>query len=318
VPVPDIYVPANLIEAAPIAANTLSEMTSRTNIDTLEARAARLGEATLAGRAREDALRLALSLIDLTTLSGDDTPETVLALCRKAVRPAGEDGDPPLPSAAAVCVYSALVPVAREALAGTPVRIATVAGGFPDGQVPLAIKIAEVECAIGAGVDEVDMVINRGAFLSDRHDLVREEIAIAAALCRAASARRVVLKIILETGQLGTYENVRIASDLAIAAAGDSAGCDGAFFLKTSTGKSSPAATLPATLVMAEVIRDHFLATGARVGIKPAGGISSADAALRFLALVEGILGCEWLVPQLFRFGASSLADRLVAAVRST
>src|SRR5690606_14061693 len=216
--------------------------------------------------------------------------------------------DPPLPSVAAVCVYPSLVPVAREALAGTGVRIASVATGFPSGQYPLDVRLRDVEEAVAAGADEIDMVINRGAFLAGRLKEVAEEIRAVRAACGEAH-----LKIILETGELETLDNVRRASDLAIDAACSTPGApeprDGDIFIKTSTGKVTPAATMPVTLVMLEAIRDHWFATGLRIGMKPAGGIRTAKSALHYLVMVDETLDANWLSPALFRFGASSLLN---------
>lgn len=259
-------------------------------------------------------LRLALSMLDLTTLEGKDSPEKVRALCRKAAKPHDVPLDPPLPSVAAVCVYPSLVPVAREALAGTGVRIASVATGFPSGQYPLDVRLRDVEEAVAAGADEIDMVINRGAFLAGRLKEVAEEIRAVRAACGEAH-----LKIILETGELETLDNVRRASDLAIDAACSTPGApeprDGDIFIKTSTGKVTPAATMPVTLVMLEAIRDHWFATGLRIGMKPAGGIRTAKSALHYLVMVDETLDANWLSPALFRFGASSLLNDLLRQI---
>lgn len=261
--------------------------------------------------AKRRGLRLALSMVDLTTLEGKDTPEKVRALCRKAVRPYEGELSPPVPSVAAICVYPALVPIAKEALAGSRVKIASVATGFPSGQYPLSVRLADVRDAVAAGADEIDMVINRGAFLAGRVDEVADEITRTREACGAAH-----LKIILETGELETLDNVRRASDLAIDAASRAGPVeDGAVFIKTSTGKVQPAATMPVTLVMLEAIRDHFLRTGVRIGMKPAGGIRTAKQALHYLVMVKETLGDEWLSPHLFRFGASALANDLLRQI---
>lgn len=259
-------------------------------------------------------LRLAMSMLDLTTLEGKDSPEKVRSLCRKAVRPYEDEIDPPIPSVAAVCVYPSLVSIAKDELAGSTVKVASVATGFPSGQYPLDVRLRDVREAIDAGADEIDMVINRGAFLAGRYAEVADEIREVKAACGVAH-----LKIILETGELETYDNIRRACDLAIDAASSAPGVgtirDGEVFLKTSTGKVSPAATMPVTLILLEAIRDHFLATGIRLGCKPAGGIRSAKQALHYLVMVRETLGNDWLTPNLFRFGASSLANDLMRQI---
>ena len=246
-------------------------------------------------------LCLALSMTDLTTLEGKDSPGKIRALCHKARLPAADMPD--LPSTAAVCVYPHHVALAHNLLEGTSIKVASVATAFPSGQSPLALRIEEVQQVLADGADEVDMVINRGAFLSGNYALVQEEIA---AVKRATGD--VHLKVILETGELETLDKVRLASDLAIEA--------GADFIKTSTGKIQPAATMPVVLVMLEAIRDHFIATGKVVGMKPAGGISYAKLALHYLVMVKETLGDDWLTPQRFRFGASSLVNDLVRQIR--
>ncbi|MBK7404718.1 MAG: deoxyribose-phosphate aldolase [Phycisphaerales bacterium] len=260
-------------------------------------------------------LKLALAMTDLTTLEGKDSPEKVRSLCRKAIRPFERDEEllgERLPSCAAVCVYPSMVPAAAEALAGSGVRVASVATGFPSGQYPLAVRLRDTEQAVADGADEIDMVINRGAFLRGRHDIVAEEIHEVAGVC-AASPRPVHLKVILETGELETLDNVRRASDIAISRIRDGD------FIKTSTGKVSPAATMPVTLVMLEAIRDEYLRTGRHIGMKPAGGIRTAKQALHYLVMIQETLGHlpggngnPWLSPTLFRFGASSLVNDLL------
>ncbi len=240
------------------------------------------------------ALDLTIRMMDLTTLEGKDTPGKVRALCAKAIHP--EPGDATIPSVAAVCVYPALVPVARKALAGTAVKVASVATGFPSGQTFTDIKLAETRAAVAAGADEIDMVIDRGAFLSGDYATVFEEIVAVKAASGPAH-----LKVILETGELETLDNVRRASVLAMAA--------GADFIKTSTGKVTPAATLPVTLVMLEAIRDFHRRTGRVVGMKPAGGIRTAKEAISYLVVLYETLGPRWMTPDLFRFGASSLLN---------
>ncbi len=261
-------------------------------------------------------LRLALSMLDLTTLEGKDSPEKVRALCRKAIHPADFASSPPLPSVAAVCVYPTLVAIAKESLAGSSVKVASVATGFPSGQFPLEIRLADVRFAVEQGADEIDMVISRGAFLAGRYGEVMEEIRAIKEACGKAH-----LKVILETGELETLDAVRFASDLAIDAALSAPAhghrcADGEVFIKTSTGKVAPAATMPVTLVMLEAIRDAFRRTGIRVGMKPAGGIRSAKTALHYLVMVQETLGTEWLSPHLFRFGASTLVNDLLRQVQ--
>jgi deoxyribose-phosphate aldolase len=268
----------------------------------VEARAASFTKRSIKTTAKVRGLLLALSMIDLTTLEGKDSPEKVRALCRKAVRPYERDEELlglRVPSVAAVCVYPSLVAVAKEALAGSHVKVASVATGFPSGQYPLDVRLGDTRRAVEAGADEIDMVISRGAFLAGRYGEVYEEIARIKEACGAAH-----LKVILETGELETYDNVRRASDLAIAA--------GADFIKTSTGKVQPAATLPVTLIMLEAIRDHFLRTGNATGMKPAGGIRTAKQSLHYLVMVKETLGDAWLTPERFRLGASTLANDIL------
>ena len=243
------------------------------------------------------ALEMAIRMMDLTTLEGKDTPGKVRGLCAKAVRP--DPGDASVPSVAAVCVYPALVPVAKTALAGTGVHVASVSTGFPSGQTFTDIKLAETRQAVEAGADEVDMVIDRGAFLSGDYATVFDEIVAVKAASGPAH-----LKVILETGELETFDNVRRASILAMAA--------GADFIKTSTGKVTPAATLPVTLVMLEAIRDFHRRTGRIVGMKPAGGIRNAKEAVQYLVVLYETLGPRWMTPDLFRFGASSLLNDIL------
>jgi deoxyribose-phosphate aldolase len=282
--------------------------------DMIRQRAAFFTRRSIKTTAKIEGLRLVLSMLDLTTLEGCDTPEKVRSLCRKAIRPYEGEVDPPLPSVAAICVYPALVPVAREALAGSTVRVASVATAFPSGQYPIEVRLDDVRRAVEAGADEIDMVINRGALLAGKYDVVRDEIRRVREACSPAA-----LKVILETGELGSYDRVRRASDLAIE--GGTVGhppVDGALFIKTSTGKISPAATMPVSLVMLEAIRDHFLATGHRIGFKPAGGISKAKQALHYLVMVKETLGDGWLTPKLLRFGASGLTNDLLRQIVKT
>jgi deoxyribose-phosphate aldolase len=271
----------------------------------LEARAASFTKRSIKAGAKFRGLLLAMSMIDLTTLEGKDSPEKVRSLCRKAIRPYERDEEvlgERVPSVAAVCVYPSLVPVAREALAGSTVNVASVATGFPSGQYPIEVRLEDTRRAVEAGADEIDMVISRGAFLAGRYGEVYDEIARTKEACGPAH-----LKVILETGELETYDHIRRASDLAIAA--------GADFIKTSTGKVQPAATLPVTLVMLEAIRDCWLRTGRAVGMKPAGGIRTAKQALHYLVMVKETLGDAWLTPDRFRLGASTLANDILRQV---
>jgi deoxyribose-phosphate aldolase len=266
----------------------------------VEERAASFTKRSIKADSKLSGLRLAYSMMDLTTLEGKDTPGKVAYLCQKAISPAEARYE--VPSAAAVCVYPNLVPAAKRFLRGTTIKVAAVATAFPSGLMPLSVKLEDVRLAVDYGADEIDMVIDRGAFLRGEYRQVFDEIAAVREACGAAH-----LKVIFETGELQTYDNVRLASDLAIAA--------GAHFIKTSTGKVSPAATLPVTLVMLEAIRDHFYATGLRVGMKPAGGIKTAKQALAYLVMVNEVLGEDWMTPDLFRFGASTLANDVLMQI---
>jgi deoxyribose-phosphate aldolase len=267
----------------------------------VEERAATLAKRSIKREAKVFALELAIRMTDLTTLEGADTPGKVAALSSKAIRP--DPSDPNIPSVAAVCVYPNLVETAVERVRGTTVRVASVATAFPSGQSPLDIKVAETRDVVELGADEVDMVIDRGAFLAGRYAKVYDEIVRVKEACGDAH-----LKVILETGELGTYDNVRRASLLAIAA--------GADFVKTSTGKIPSAATLPVTLVMLEAVRDVYEETGRRVGVKAAGGIRTAKQAVQYLVLLHETLGPEWLTPDLFRLGASSLLNDILMQLR--
>ena len=261
------------------------------------ARAGTLASRSIKADSKRQALDLAISVIDLTTLEGQDTPGKVRAMCAKARQPGF--GAPPV---AAVCIYPDLVPVAVAGVAGTGIHVASVATAFPSGRAALDVKLADVKSAVAAGADEVDMVIDRGAFLCGRYQLVFDEIAAVRGACSDAH-----LKVILETGELSTLDNVRRASWLAMLA--------GADFIKTSTGKVAPAATLPGTLVMLEAVRDFANVAGSggrRVGVKAAGGIRAAKDAIRYLVLVNETAGEDWLDPQLFRIGASSLLNDLL------
>jgi deoxyribose-phosphate aldolase len=267
----------------------------------VEARAGELAKRSIKKDAKLFALDLAIRCMDLTTLEGSDTPGKVAALCSKAIRP--DASDPHIPSVAAVCVYPNLVPTAVERVRGSGVKVASVATAFPSGQSPLEPKLDEVRWVVEHGADEVDMVIDRGAFLSGRYAKVFDEIVRVKDACGDAH-----LKVILETGELGTYDNVRRASLLAMAA--------GADFIKTSTGKLSSAATLPVSLVMLEAIRDVHEETGRLIGFKPAGGIRNAKQAVQHLVLVHETLGPGWLTPDLYRLGASSLLNDVLMQIR--
>jgi deoxyribose-phosphate aldolase len=262
-----------------------------------EARAAGLATRSIKRDAKMQALDMAIRMVDLTTLEGADTPGKVRGLCAKALRP--DPADPAVPPVAAVCVYPDLVGVARSALAGSSVAVASVATAFPSGRASLAVKLADVADAIARGADEVDMVIDRGAFLAGRYGQVYEEIRAVREACGP-----VHLKVILETGELATLDNVSRAAWLAMLA--------GADFIKTSTGKVSPAATPPVTVVMLAAVRDYEEATGRRVGVKVAGGVRTAKDAIRYLVLVRETAGSAWLTPALFRIGASSLLNDLL------
>ena len=263
-------------------------------------RVARFQSRSIKTSAKMDALRLILSMIDLTTLEGQDTAGKVRQLCLKAMHL--HDALPGLPHVAAVCVYPTMVSVAREALAGTDIHIASVATAFPSGMSALDIKLDDTRMAVEAGADEIDMVISRGAFLAGDYRYVFDEIRAVKAACGEAH-----LKVILETGELRTLDRVRKASDLAMHA--------GADFIKTSTGKIQPAATMQVTLVMLQAIRDFYRATGRMVGMKPAGGISSAKLAIHYLVMLRETLGDAWLTPAWFRFGASSLANDVLMQI---
>jgi deoxyribose-phosphate aldolase len=264
-------------------------------------RVAALSTRSIKKQSKMAALLLAVRMMDLTTLEGKDTPGKVAQLAAKAVRP--DPLDPEVPPVAAVCVYPNMVPYARQAVEGTTVKVASVATAFPSGLIPLDLKVEETRRAVEFGADEIDMVIDRGAFLAGRHLQVFEEIR---AVREASGSAH--LKVILETGELGTLDAVRRASMLAMAA--------GADFIKTSTGKVQPAATLPVTLVMLEAIRDFRQLTGAEIGMKPAGGIRTAKEAIRYLVVLHETLGMGWLTPDRFRFGASSLLNDVLMQIR--
>ncbi|MCG8577851.1 MAG: deoxyribose-phosphate aldolase [Flavobacteriales bacterium] len=260
-------------------------------------RVSRFQKRSIKGTSKIQGLKMALNMIDLTTLEGADTENKVKQLCNKAQH-LHQNLDS-LPTVAAVCVYPSMVKIAKQQLKNTDIKIASVATAFPSGQSPIEIKLADTQFAVEEGADEIDMVISRGKFLEGNYNYVYDEIATIKEAC--GSAR---LKVILETGELGSLDQVRKASDIAIQA--------GADFIKTSTGKISPAATMPVTLVMLLAIKDHYQKTGQMVGMKPAGGISTAKGALQYLIMVKETLGDEWLNNQWFRFGASRLANDIL------
>lgn len=266
----------------------------------VEERAKRFTSRSIKKESKMNGLKLVLNMIDLTTLEGKDTDGKVKQLCYKAIHP--HDAVPGLPTVAAVCVYPSMVKVAKKAVEGSGVKIASVATAFPSGQAPKEIKIRDTKYAVDQGADEVDMVISRGKFHAGEYNFVFDEIAAIKEACGDAR-----LKVILETGELGTFDKVRRASDIAMYA--------GADFIKTSTGKIQPAATLPVTLVMLEAIRDYYYKTGIMVGMKPAGGISKSKLALHYLVMVKEVLGEDWLNNEWFRFGASSLANDVLMQI---
>ncbi len=272
---------------------------SATTIDQVgvEERAARFRTRSIKKESKIEAMKLALSMIDLTTLEGRDTPGKVKQLCYKARHL--HDSYPGLPTVAAVCVYPSMVRVAKKELEGSGINVASVATAFPSGQSPMSVKLDDTKFAVDEGADEVDMVISRGEFLKGNYNFVFDEIATIKEACGKAH-----LKVILETGELSTYDNVRKASEIAMQAGGD--------FIKTSTGKISPAATMPVTLVMLEAIRDHFYETGKMVGMKPAGGIRDSKLAIHYLVMLRETLGNAWMTNEWFRFGASSLANDIL------
>jgi deoxyribose-phosphate aldolase len=262
-----------------------------------DARAAMLSTRSIKTSSKRWAIDLAITMVDLTTLEGADTAGKVRALCAKGRHP--EPADPTCPSVAAICVYPSMVATAAECLRGSGIHLASVATAFPSGQAPLDVKLADTRAAVADGADEIDMVINRGAFLAGEYRRVFDEIVAVKEACGPAH-----LKVILETGELVTYDNVRRASWLAMLA--------GADFIKTSTGKVTPAATLPVTLVMVEAVRDFRDATGRQVGVKPAGGIRTSKDAIKYLVMVNETAGEDWLSPDWFRFGASTLLNDLL------
>lgn len=264
-------------------------------------RVARFESRSIKKESKVQALKMVLSMIDLTTLEGQDTVGKVRQLCQKAMHL--HDRLPNLPHVAAVCVYPTLVAVARKALGNSGIKVASVATAFPSGMASRSIKLEETKIAVAEGADEIDMVISRGAFLQGDYGYVFDEIAAIKEACGEAQ-----LKVILETGELGTLDRVRRASVLALHA--------GANFIKTSTGKIQPAATLPVTLVMLQAIRDYYYETGRMVGMKPAGGISNAKLAVHYLVMLKETLGNDWMSPDWFRFGASSLANDVLMQIQ--
>ncbi|MDF2380300.1 deoxyribose-phosphate aldolase [Nostoc ellipsosporum NOK] len=266
----------------------------------VEERAARFTTRSIKKESKLNGLKLVLNMIDLTTLEGKDTDGKVKQLCYKAMHP--HDAVPGLPTVAAVCVYPSMVKVARKALEGSGIKVASVSTAFPSGQAPRDIKLRDTRFAVSEGADEIDMVISRGRFHAGEYNFVFDEIAAIKEACGDAR-----LKVILETGELGTYDKVRRASDIAMYA--------GADFIKTSTGKIQPAATMPVTLVMLEAIRDFYYKTGKMIGMKPAGGISKSKLALHYLVMVKEVLGEDWLNNEWFRFGASSLANDVLMQI---
>jgi deoxyribose-phosphate aldolase len=282
-----------------IATKTIPDFSLSPHVDQvgIEERAARFTKRSIKNETKINGLMLALNMIDLTTLEGKDTDGKVKQLCYKALHL--HDSYPGLPTVAAICVYPSMVKVAKKALEGSGVKVASVATAFPSGQAPRDVKIRDTKYAVANGADEVDMVISRGKFLEGEYNFVFDEIAAIKEACGEAR-----LKVILETGELVTYDKVRKASDIAMYA--------GADFIKTSTGKISPAATMPVTLVMLEAIRDFYYKTGKKIAMKPAGGISKSKLALHYLVMLNETLGEGWMNNEWFRFGASSLANDIL------
>ena len=266
----------------------------------IEERVARFTTRSIKKESKMQGMKMVLSMIDLTTLEGKDTEGKVQQMCYKAAHL--HDVIPGLPTVAAVCVYPSMVKTAKNALIGTGVKVASVSTAFPSGQSTHEIKISDTKFAVDNGADEIDMVISRGEFLKGNYNFVFDEIAAIKEACGKAR-----LKVIFETGELSTLDNIRKVSDIAMYA--------GADFIKTSTGKISPAATMPVTLVMLEAIRDYYYATGRMVGMKPAGGISTSKLALHYLIMVNETLGADWLSNEWFRFGASSLANDVLMQI---
>lgn len=281
---------------------TIPDFTLSPRIDQVgtEERASRFTKRSIKKESKVNGLKLVLNMIDLTTLEGKDTDGKVKQLCYKAMHL--DDALPGLPTVAAVCVYPTMVKVAKKALEGSGIKVASVATAFPSGQAPREVKIRDTKYAVANGADEVDMVISRGKFHAGEYNFVFDEIAAIKEACGDAR-----LKVILETGELGTFDKVRRASDIAMYA--------GADFIKTSTGKIQPAATMPVTLVMLEAIKDFYYKTGKMIGMKPAGGISKAKLALHYLVMLKEVLGEDWMNNHWFRFGASSLANDVLMQI---
>jgi deoxyribose-phosphate aldolase len=300
----EVSLPAHLADATTDDASLRRFLFGLPGVDPvgIEQRAATLATRSIKKESKLAAIDLAISMVDLTTLEGADTAGKVRNLCRKAILP--DPDRPETPSAAAVCVYPDLAGVAKAEVAGTTVRVASVATAFPSGRASLEVKLADTRLAVDAGADEIDMVIDRGAFLSGRFGLVFDQIVAVKAACGGAR-----LKVILETGELATYDNVRRASWLALLA--------GADFIKTSTGKVSPAATLPVTHVMLQAVKDWRAQTGQQRAVKPAGGIRTTKDAIRYLVAVHEVAGPDWLDPHWFRFGASSVLNDLIMQRRT-
>lgn len=289
--------------AAVSASGRMPDMSQVTPVDEVgvKERAVRFQARSIKKSSKVDALKTVLSMIDLTTLEGQDTPGKVRQLCQKAIHL--HNASPDLPHVAAVCVYPTMVGIAKRALGDADINVASVATAFPSGMTPREIKLEETRIAVEEGADEIDMVISRGAFLQSEYGFVFDEIAAIREACGGAH-----LKVILETGELGTFDRVRRASVLAMHA--------GADFIKTSTGKIQPAATLPVTLVMLQAIRDYYYETDRMVGMKPAGGISNAKLAVHYLVMLKETLGNAWMTPDRFRFGASSLANDVLMQIQ--
>ncbi|MED5420929.1 MAG: deoxyribose-phosphate aldolase [Pseudomonadota bacterium] len=289
--------------AAVLASGRMPDMSQVTPVDEVgvKERAVRFQGRSIKKSSKVDALKIVLSMIDLTTLEGQDTPGKVRQLCQKAIHL--HNASPDLPHVAAVCVYPTMVGIAKRALGDADINVASVATAFPSGMTPRQIKLEETRIAVEEGADEIDMVISRGAFLQSEYGFVFDEIAAIREACGGAH-----LKVILETGELGTFDRVRRASVLAMHA--------GADFIKTSTGKIQPAATLPVTLVMLQAIRDYYYETDRMVGMKPAGGISNAKLAVHYLVMLKETLGNAWMTPDRFRFGASSLANDVLMQIQ--
>ena len=298
-PAPICYNAAAMSASFPFAASAMPDLSRSPTIDQVgvEERVERLTKRSIKKESKVLALKLALSMIDLTTLEGADSEGKVRQMCYKAAHL--HDVMPGVPHVAAVCVYPTLVRLAKQAVKGTGIKVAAVATGFPSGQYPLDVKLRDTRFAVEEGADEIDMVISRGHFLAGDYAYVFEEIQQVKEACGPAH-----LKVILETGELGQLDQVRKASDLAMHA--------GADFIKTSTGKVQPAATLPVTLVMLEAIRDFYQATGKKIGMKPAGGISTAKVAIQYLVVLRETLGQDWMTADLFRIGASRLANDIL------